>query len=143
MLSQGEREQEAEEVLRRALALNPASADLLHALGLSLVRQNRLDASLPALAKAAELAPDNARSGYVQAVALQTSGRIEEAIAALERVHQRHPVDIDTLTALVLYNRDLGDRSSALAYALTLLTLRPNDPSLTRLLRELESAAPD
>ena len=56
-MSQREREQEADGVLRRGLSLEPESADLHHALGLSLVRQKRLDESLPALAKAAEARP--------------------------------------------------------------------------------------
>lgn len=141
MLSQRQREQEADGVLRRGLALQPDSADLHHALGLSLVRQKRLDESLPALSKAAELAPDNTRYGYVQAVALQSNGRIDEAIAALEKIHQRHPGDIETTSALVLYNREVGKLGAALAYARQMQRLRPNDPSVERLVRELESAA--
>ena len=140
LMSQREREQEADGVLRRGLSLEPESADLHHALGLSLVRQKRLDESLPALAKAAELAPDNARYGYVQAVALQSSGRISEAIAVLEKVHQRHPGDLETLSALILYHREAGALGAALDYARQMQRLRPTDPSLERLIRELEAA---
>ncbi len=140
LMSQRDREQEAEGVLRRGLRLEPESADLHHALGLSHVRQKRLDESVISLSKAAELAPENARYGYVQAVALQSSGRISEAIAVLEQVHQRHPGDIETLSALILYHREVGALGSALDYARKMQELSPNDPSVEQLIRALKAA---
>jgi Flp pilus assembly protein TadD len=93
---------------------------------------------LPAIAKAADLAPENAR--YVQAVALQSSGRISEAIAVLEQIHQLHPGDIETLSALILYHREVGAHGSALDYARKMQELRPNDPSVEQLIRALKAA---
>ena len=141
MLSQRGREHEADGLLRYGLKRNPEGADLHHALGLSLVRQKKLDDAFPLLAKAAELAPKNARYGYVYAVALQSKGQTGEAIAVLDKVHQRRPGDIDTLSALIAYNREAGDLDSALEYARQLRQLAPNIPSVERLVRDLEAAA--
>jgi Flp pilus assembly protein TadD len=96
---------------------------------------------LPLLAKAAELAPENARYGYVYAVALQSKGQIGEAITVLDQVLQRRPGDIDTLSALIVYHREAGELKSALEYARRLQALTPNEPSVERLVRDLEAAA--
>lgn len=141
LLSGREREPEADAILRQGLERNSESADLLHALGLSLVRQKRPEKALMALGKAVELAPDDARYGYVYAVALQSQGRIGEAIAVLEAVRQRRPGDINTLSALVSYHREAGELKSALDYARQLERAVPNDPAVERLIRELEVAA--
>jgi predicted CXXCH cytochrome family protein len=61
----GGREAEAEATLRAGLARSPGSAALHHALGLSLVRQQRRDEALRELRRAAELDPANARFRYV------------------------------------------------------------------------------
>jgi tetratricopeptide (TPR) repeat protein len=134
-----QREHEADGFLRRGLELNPESADLQHALGLSLVRQKKPDQAVIALAKAAKLAPDNARYSYVYAVALQSSGKLGKAIKVLEMAHQRHPGDLDTLSALVSYNREVGNRELALDYAHQLQRLVPDNPSVDQLVRDLEA----
>lgn len=74
-----------ETVLMRALERDAASADLHHALGLLRARQRRYPEALAALSRAAQLAPDEARYRYAEAVALDSVGRRAEAIAVLER----------------------------------------------------------
>ena len=64
--------------------MNPQSADLNHALGLSLVRGKTAEEALAALAQAAYQARENARYSYVYAVALQSSGKLEESLRVLE-----------------------------------------------------------
>jgi Tfp pilus assembly protein PilF/cytochrome c553 len=140
LLSGLEREQEAGGFLRRGLELNPKSADLEHALGLSLVRQTKPDEAVSELAKAAELAPDNARYSYVYAVALQSEGKLDEAIQVLEVAHRRRPGDVDTLFALVIFNRDSGRPKEALKYARELRELAPDNPSVDQLVRELDAS---
>lgn len=73
MRAQG-READAESVLREGLAQSPKDAMLHHALGLSLVRQQRKDEALRELRRAAELDPANARFEYVYEVALEELG---------------------------------------------------------------------
>jgi predicted Zn-dependent protease len=101
------------------------------------VRQKRLDEALKALAKAAELAPDNARYSYVYAVALQSAGKPEQAIRVLAATHRAHPGDVDTLFALVSYSREGGHEKEALAYARALQALVPDNPAVDQLVREL------
>jgi Flp pilus assembly protein TadD len=66
------REVEAEATLRQGLSAEPDDASLHHALGLLLIRTGRLDAALPELARAVELAPGEARYAYVYEAAIQS-----------------------------------------------------------------------
>lgn len=65
------RDDEGEVLLRRAVSERPESAEARHALGLLLVRQDRLAEAVAELRRAAELAPDNERYGEVYALARQ------------------------------------------------------------------------
>ena len=103
------RDRDAESVLRKALLRSHDNAPLWEALGLALVRQSRMGEALQALGQAASLAPDDARMGYVRAVALHDQGKRAEAIHELERVARRHPGDGDTLSALATYQRESAD----------------------------------
>ena len=64
------REAEAETILRQGLELSPQDATLHHALGLSLVRQQRGTEALRELKRATDLDPRNERFAYVYEVAL-------------------------------------------------------------------------
>jgi len=64
------REIEAESILREGLELSPQDATLHHALGLSLVRQQRGPEALRELKRATDLDPRNERFAYVYEVAL-------------------------------------------------------------------------
>jgi len=68
-------EAQAEATLREALQTLPNSADLHHALGLSLVRQHRKEEALRELKRASELDPSDARFRYVYDVAKAELGR--------------------------------------------------------------------
>src|SRR6185295_10549247 len=132
------RENDGEQILRRALAEGAQDAGVHHALGLTLVRLKRLDAALDELRLAAQLAPEQARYAYVYAVALNSAGRASEAISVLTDSLSRHPDDRDTLLALISFARERGDIPSALAYAQKLARIAPTDPNVTRLLQDLE-----
>ena len=88
---------------------------------------------------ATELEPDRVRYAYVYAVALHTSGRVDESMKVLKQNLTRHPNDRDTLLALVTFNRDSGDIVSALQYAEQLTRVAPNDRSLANLLEDLRN----
>ena len=85
--------------------------------------------------------PGNARYAYVYAVALNSSGAAEEALALLEEAHQLHPADRTVLMALVSIARDNGDFAVALRHARELLTLDPGNVQLQALIAELEKKA--
>jgi predicted CXXCH cytochrome family protein len=133
------REPEAEKVLRRGLAGLPRDADLHHALGLLLTRKGDRDAALNEFVEAARLAPDNARYAYVHAIAVDSTGKREQALVLLRSANKRHPNDLDILGALLAMSRESGDRQAALGYAKQLAEILPGNPDLSRLIAELET----
>ena len=132
-------EQQGAELLRAAIEIEPKNAAIKHSLALLLVRERKYSEALLLFREAAELAPDNARYAYVYAVALNSSGSSAEAIALLESVHKRHPADREVLTALIAFQRDRGDFTSALAHANELAALEPGNPQVQRMIQELRS----
>jgi len=133
-----ERNDEAERVLREGLGVVPDSADLHHALGLTLVRLGgRTPEALEELGKAAGLAPENVRFTYVYAVALADTGHKKTALEELERAHQRFPGDVDVLVALVTMSRDAGKLDDARRHARTLAQVAPGVPGVDALVQSL------
>ena len=122
--SMGE-EAKVEALLRLALEKVPNSSDIYHALGLSLVRQNRNTEALEALEHAARLSLDNARYIYVYAVALNSSGDNDKAILVLQGAHHRFPANTNILSALVAFHRDAGNYEAAGIYTKKLQGLSP------------------
>jgi len=141
LLSSRGREQEAYGLLKAGVSRLPDSADLEHALGLSLVRQKQLEPALAHLAKAAELAPDNSRYNYVYAVALNSTGQVERSLQVLDEAHRRAPGNADILLALVNYNKVAGHLEAARAYAGKLQQLFPGNSQIEKLVQDLLPAA--
>ena len=133
------RDGDAETVLRTAIASSRQDAGLHHALGLTLTRQKRPDDALVEFRTATEIEPDRSRYVYVYAVALHSSGRIDESMKVLKENLARHPDDRETILALVTFSRDAGDIGAALEYAEQLSRLAPNDRDLTRLTDDLRA----
>ncbi len=131
------RDEEGEQVLRTGIVATPADADLRHALGLLLVRQERLPDALPPLREAAELAEDQPRYAYVYALALQGAGESAQAINVLARAHERHRGNRDILVALASMHRDRGEHERARRYAEMLADRFPQDQGARALLDEL------
>jgi tetratricopeptide (TPR) repeat protein len=100
---------QAEPLLREALRAAPDFAAPYHALGLLLVRRQKLDEAVPLLGKAAELEPLDLRYAYVHAVALWENGERQQAVASLERNLRNHPGNPQLLQALAGYYRELGE----------------------------------
>jgi predicted CXXCH cytochrome family protein len=134
-------EPEAETVLREGLQRVPADPALHHALGLSLVRQQRLTEGVEELREAAEQAPGNVRFAYVYAVGLHSQGARAEAITVLEQALERAPSDTQLLSALANFHAEAGELERARAYAERLQELLPGDPGVQELLRSLGSPA--
>jgi predicted CXXCH cytochrome family protein len=131
------RDAEGERVLREALRRNTRSATARHALGLLLVRQQRMPEAVAELEAAARLAPESARYGYVYAVALHDLGRPKQARDVLTRVLARHPYDRDALAAQIAYALEQRDSSQALAHARRLAELEPGNADVRRLVERL------
>jgi Flp pilus assembly protein TadD len=135
-------DQQGVDELRKALTVEPDNADVHHALGLLLVRQHNYADAVAQLRRASELAPDNGRYAYVYAIALNSTGAKDQAMALLLRAHAQHPADRDVLFGLVSFARDRGDTASALRYARELAALNPGDIQLQLLIRQLEKGNP-
>jgi Flp pilus assembly protein TadD len=131
------RDQEAQQLLERAIAAAPSAAEPIHALGLLKARQKEDAGALNLLARAATLQPGNVRYSYVYAVALQSSGKLNQAIAVLEQAHNRRPADREVLMALITFQRERGDFKSAISYAQQLVQLSPTDVQAKALLADL------
>ena len=133
-----QRENDAENVLRAAIAVTALDAGVHHALGLTLVRLKRLNEALGELRRAAELAPEQARYAYVYAVALHSAGRGSEAMAVLRASLVRYPDDRDSLLALISFSRESGDLVTALEYAQQLARIAPTDQNISKLVQDLQ-----
>ena len=131
------RDDAGERVLKDALSRSQNDASLEHALGLLMVRQKRNGPALDLLAAAARIEPSNARYVYVYAVALNDAGRSRAAIELLESSLKTHPYDRDSLSALISFLEQAGDRAKALTYAQRLYQLEPDNPEVRRMLKEL------
>ena len=136
---QAGRETDVEAVLRRGLARLPESPVLLHALGLSLARSEDYDSALAALKGAHELSTANVQYAYVYAIALNSLGSAEEALAVLREAHSQHPNERAVLTALTTISRDQGLAEDAREYADKLLKLAPGDAGVRRLAESLDA----
>lgn len=134
------RDTDGERLLRTALVRTPDTAAAHYALGLLLVREQRLNEAMNELAAAARLDPSQPRYAYVYAIAQHSGGQSRQALATLETNHRRHPSDRDTLLALVSLNREAGHHEAALNYARELAVLTPDDLQLLRLIQGLEQA---
>ena len=131
------RENEGESVLQNALKSMQQDAGLHHALGLTLIRLKRLNEALAQLQAAAELEPDRARYAYVYAVALQSAGRLADAITVLKGNLVRNPGDRDSSVALINFVRESGDVAAALEYAEELARIAPDLQGLNELIQQL------
>ena len=131
------REEEAQLLLDKAISLDSTAAEPIHALGLLKSRLGQQQEALKLFARAAALQPSVTRYAYVYAVALHSYGEREKAIAVLTKSYETRHADRDVLTALITFNRDKGDMSSAVLYADRLVQLSPRDPHVIALRRSL------
>jgi len=129
------RDDEAERVLDAGLRVAPDQPDLLHALGLLRVRQQRLADALAPLERAAHA---RGRYAYAYALALDAAGRSPDAITFLEQAHRARPADPELLLGLAGLHAQRGDREQALVHARALQRLRPADVEAQALIAALE-----
>lgn len=132
------REAQADSLLRRALKRNSNAAVLHYALGLSLVRQKQYADALLSLHQAARLDPDAPRYTLTHAIALNSTGNSQQALANLRDYNQRHPDNREVLLTLATMHRDTGDIATAVNYANRILELSPDDEQAKLLKKSLE-----
>tara|TARA_B100001079_G_scaffold249506_1_gene240309 strand:- start:79 stop:1221 length:1143 start_codon:yes stop_codon:yes gene_type:complete len=133
------RDVDGEALLQKALEFAPDSGDARYALGLLMVRLDRLDEAVEQLRLATQLAPEQPHYIYVHAVAVQTAGDLPGAIMLLDEGLSRYPADRELLVGAAAFSRDLNDLDRAIGYLRRLVALDPNDPESVTFLRTLES----
>lgn len=136
--------------LQRRVQADPANADAWATLGIAFLQAKDMDPAKVALARAAELRPDDTQIvlTYVQACILTQQGPLEpQAKAQLARILHDHPDHQGALLMLALGSLRGGDHDTAREAVLHLQRLRVGAPpdadvdgQLAKLLAEAEGA---
>ena len=87
--------------LKKAINVSDDSAAASHAMGLYYIRQQQLPKAISYLSKAVELDANNARYCYVYAVALNTTGEFEKALAQVKMSLAVQPFEPSLLQLMV------------------------------------------
>ena len=86
-----ERPADAEKAIRTALGMSPRDDQLLHLLGVALVRQQREEEAIEPLQKAISLNRRDAEYHNALGIALRNSGRVGEGIESIQRALKLDP----------------------------------------------------
>ncbi len=116
LLRETGREEEARTLLTEAIAISPEPGGLQHSLGLLEIRAGNMTQALTLLKAAADAESGASRHRYVYAIALNDTGKPDEALALLERLNTELPGNPDLLYALVGYAQATGDAAKANRY---------------------------
>jgi len=140
----------AEAALRRAVELDPLSADNLHALGDLEMQRGDFAAAEAHYRRALVDEPWASKPFKLLAIALARAGQPERAFALVEESAHRWPADFEVQLLYALFLGMRGERAAAETAFEAARRLRPNDPgvaggldgSLSRLSPMLQPAAP-
>ena len=124
------RGQEAQALLAQGLKDHPDAALLQHSQGLALIRARKTVQAMPALRKAAQLEPQAAQYGYVLAVALHDSGKVDEACQELERLLKEQPTNRNARLSLIQYYLENGQEPTAQVLLQGWKKMNMGDPAL-------------
>jgi len=126
-------EEAAYRILSETRASNLASGPVLYSLGLSLIRQKRIEEALEMLRAASEAAREDPRMAHTYAVALHDTGQWKQALDVLRAALSRHPYDRDLLATAAGYEFRAQEFTSALARAELLVQLEPEAVGFSRM----------
>ena len=96
-----QRAPEAENTLRRALAIKPGYAEAHNNLAIALYDQGKLSAAAASVQRAIELKPDYVKAHNNLGMVLQAQSRMGEAVAAYRRTLALHPLYADAHSNLL------------------------------------------
>ncbi|MDE0908848.1 MAG: HEAT repeat domain-containing protein [Myxococcota bacterium] len=99
-------DEEAERVLRQALAKSGDQPDVRHALGLTLIRLSRVQEATTELERASKGRPELPRYAYVFAAALHQQGESNRARSVLREALALHPGDRDLQSFMMSLARE-------------------------------------
>ncbi len=116
LMRAGGKDDEARELLLKALAIAPDNGSVLHSLGLLETRAGNKDKALDYLGRAAKLETTGIRHRFVYAIALHDLGKPQEAISELEQLLRQSPNERQVVQALAQYSAEIGDNQRAQKY---------------------------
>jgi len=140
LLNSDNRNDEAVRVLQEGIRMNPGEGELYHSLGLLLNEMGRKEEAAKALSQAAERLPERPRIRYNLGLLMHQLGHLAEAEAALSQASLALPDDGECLHALILVLVDMQDYKRALPLAERLSKMAQQNPTVTKLLGEIQSA---
>ncbi|MCB1843920.1 MAG: tetratricopeptide repeat protein, partial [Halioglobus sp.] len=141
LLRSASRDDEARQLLLKALEVLPGHGPTLHVLGLLETRSGNTEAALRYLGEAAAVETGDTRHRFVYAIALHDLGNPEQAIKELQALLRSAPQNTDVLLALANYSAELGRQEQALRYARTLTQLAPGNQAYRQLFERLSAAS--
>jgi len=114
---------EAFEILEKGIKNVPNMGILHHALGLWYVRNKASGKAVTELKKAEELSPNNARFAYVYAISLGKTDP-KKAIEVLEKAYEKHNGNLQIVSGLAYYYKQIGDTKNSEMYEKKLKALQ-------------------
>jgi predicted CXXCH cytochrome family protein len=129
------REQDVGPLLVQALEVAPDSGAANHSYGLYLIRKQDNDRAIGYLEIAVEQIDAQPRFSYVYAIALESMGRINDAIGVLEDANQRWPNQYDLLLAQVMFMEKSGNTEDIYRYISALTAIAPGSPEVKSLVQ--------
>jgi Tfp pilus assembly protein PilF len=114
---------EAFDILKKGIKAVPNIAMLHHALGLWYVRNKQADKGSESLKKAMLFDENNARFTYVYAVSIGESDP-KKAIEILEKAYVKHDGDLQIISGLAYYYKQIGNMQKSEVYEKKLRTLQ-------------------
>jgi Tfp pilus assembly protein PilF len=109
--------------LNKGIKAVPNIAMLHHALGLWYVRNKQADKGSESLKNAMLLDENNARFAYVYAVSIGESDP-KKAIEILEKAYVKHDGDLQIISGLAYYYKQIGNMQKSEVYEKKLKTLQ-------------------
>jgi len=130
----------AEREFKHALESAPDFGGTLANIGSLYGRTGRLDEAVTILTKALEIEPRNLECRVNLGASLGKLGRVEEALAVLEAGRGVHEASPELLNALAVAYANSGDPARAESLLRESLSLRPEQPTVRSMLRQLQGA---
>jgi predicted CXXCH cytochrome family protein len=131
--------EKSEQSYAEAIAVSPDQADLRYGHALSLVRVKAMPDAIRELEMAVSLDSDNSRYRTTLAIALDSVGRTGDAFAMLGHAVSSGQADANLLGIAIQLGLKLRRFPETLQYAEALARLRPNDPQIVELVRQLRA----
>ena len=117
----------AVEMFRRGLELDPGSAELRHALGLSLYWLGDGDAAVAEFQEALRRTPDHAPTHLSLAIFLAQQRRFRDALTHFAAAAEHDPARVDAHVGQAEMLRNLGDLAASVTHWRQVVTLDPTD----------------